>query len=95
MKLSIATPRVNLGRYHLIGAVPAPTLSWGPSRQFRESHNFCSQHGGSPLFNQTGWLTRAQIEKAFGDRLKTFEGYRQRFDPTDRLLNAYFRALLA
>jgi hypothetical protein len=24
-----------------------------------------------------------------------FERYRQRFDPTDRLLNAYFRALLA
>jgi FAD/FMN-containing dehydrogenase len=30
-----------------------------------------------------------------GERLKTFEGYRRRFDPTDRLLNAYFRTLLA
>jgi hypothetical protein len=58
-------------------------------------NEFCSQHGGSPLFNQTGRLTRTQIEKAFGERLKTFEGYRQRFDPRTRLLNTYFRMLLA
>jgi hypothetical protein len=55
---------------------------------------FCSQHGGRPLFNQPGWLTHAQVEKAFGDRLKTFEGCRQRVDPTDRLVNEYFRQLL-
>jgi hypothetical protein len=46
------------------------------------------------LFNQTGWLTREQIDKAFGERLKSFAGYRQRFDPNDRLLNEYFRGLL-
>jgi hypothetical protein len=57
-------------------------------------NDFCSQHGGSPLFNQTGWLTREQIEKAFGERLQRFEAYRKRFDPGDRLLNEYFRKLL-
>jgi hypothetical protein len=46
------------------------------------------------LFNQTGWLTWAQSGEAFGDRLKTFEGYRQRFDPTERLLNEDFSKLL-
>jgi hypothetical protein len=58
-------------------------------------NEFCSQHGGAPLFNQTGRLTREQIERAFGERLKTFEGYRRRFDPGERLLNDYFRILLA
>lgn len=64
--------------------------------EFLAAYNdFCSRHGGSPLFNQTGWLTREQIEKAFGERVKRFAGYRQRFDPNDRLLNEYFRKLLA
>jgi D-arabinono-1,4-lactone oxidase len=63
--------------------------------EFLAAYNaFCRQHGGRPLFNQTGWLTCAQVEKAFGDRLKTFEGYRQHFDPTERLLNEDFRKLL-
>lgn len=57
-------------------------------------NDFCSRHGGSPLLNQTNSLTRSQVEKAFGDRLDTFEGYRSRFDPTERLLNQYFRKLL-
>jgi lysylphosphatidylglycerol synthetase-like protein (DUF2156 family) len=35
--------------------------------EFLAAYNeFCSQHGGSPLFNQTGSLTREQIEKALG-----------------------------
>lgn len=57
-------------------------------------NDFCSRHGGSPLFNQTNSLTRSQVEKAFGDRRTTFEGYRSRFDPAERLLNQYFRKLL-
>ena len=57
-------------------------------------NDFCSRHGGSPLFNQTNSLTRAQVEKAFGNRRGIFEDYRSRFDPTERLLNQYFRKLL-
>jgi hypothetical protein len=57
-------------------------------------NDFCSQNGGVPVFSQTKLLTRAQVEKAFGERLNTFESYRNRFDPTDRLLNEYFRKLL-
>lgn len=63
--------------------------------QFLVAYNdFCSRHGGSPLFNQSDSLTRWQVEKAFGDRLDIFKGYRERFDPTDRLLNQYFKQLL-
>jgi hypothetical protein len=58
-------------------------------------NEFCSQHGGTPLFNQTAGLTWEQIDKAFGKHLQRFEPYRQRFDPSARLLNEYFGKLLA
>jgi FAD/FMN-containing dehydrogenase len=65
---------------------------WEP---FLEAYNaLCSGLGGVPLFNQTNLLTRAQVDKAFGERPALFGRYRERFDPTDRLLNAYFRELL-
>jgi FAD/FMN-containing dehydrogenase len=63
--------------------------------QFLVAYNdFCSRHGGTPLFNQSNLLSRWQVEKAFGDRLRTFERFRDRFDPEERLLNEYFRQLL-
>jgi FAD/FMN-containing dehydrogenase len=63
--------------------------------QFLVAYNdFCSRHGGSPLFNQSDSLARWQVEKAFGDRLDIFKGYRERFDPSERLLNQYFKRLL-
>jgi FAD/FMN-containing dehydrogenase len=63
--------------------------------QFLIAYNdFCSRHGGSPLFNQSNSLTRWQVEKAFGDRLDIFEKYRKRYDPAGRLLNGYFKQLL-
>jgi hypothetical protein len=45
--------------------------------------------------NQTYGLTPAIVQKAFGDRLKTFADARRQFDPTGRLLNDYFRTLLS
>lgn len=57
-------------------------------------NEFCSGHGGAPLFNQTPFLTYAHVRKALGPRLDTFEGYRKRFDPADRFLTPYFRELL-
>jgi hypothetical protein len=63
--------------------------------QFLIAYNdFCSRHGGLPLFNQSNSLTRWQVEKAFGDHLDIFESYRKRFDPAERLLNGYFKQLL-
>lgn len=60
-------------------------------RDFLERFNkFCSDNGGTPLFNQTPFLTRDQAKKAFKGRLEKFERIRQRFDPNDRMLNEYF-----
>jgi len=64
-------------------------------RPFLEAYNqFCSDRGGTPLFNQTYGLTPAIVRKAYGDRLTAFAQARKHFDPADRLLNDYFRGLL-
>jgi L-gulonolactone oxidase len=57
-------------------------------------NSFCSEHGGSPLFNQTWGVTPEQARKAFGDRLDRFERIRAEHDPGDRVLNGYFRQYL-
>ena len=61
----------------------------------RAYNDFCSARGGEPLFNQTPFLTREQAQKAFGERLKLFADYRRQADPENRLLDSYFRDLLA
>jgi FAD/FMN-containing dehydrogenase len=80
-----------------------PTLSIDPASTggaeweafLRVYNDFCSDHGGTPLFNQTPFLTRAQVHKAFGEeRLAEFNAARLQADPQDRLLDDYFRELL-
>ncbi len=62
---------------------------------FLQAYNeFCSNHNGVPLFNQSKWLTPSQVDKAFGQRVSLFTDYRRRMDPTGRFLNNYFAALL-
>lgn len=74
-----------------------PVSRGGPGwRDFLEAFNdFCSEHDGKPLFNQSWGLKPHHVRKAFGDRVDEFEEYRRRFDPNERLLNSYFRELLA
>ena len=57
-------------------------------------NRFCSEHGGIPLFNQTDAVTPAQVRQALGSRLDTFAAARRNYDPTNRLLNPYFRDML-
>ena len=64
-------------------------------KEFLGAYNeFCSAHGGVPLFNQSHGITREQAKKAFGERLISFEQTRKQYDPTNRLFNHYFRDLL-
>jgi len=58
-------------------------------------NQFCSDHAGVPLMNQTFGLNRAMLQKALGSRLQAFADARQTFDPGGRLLNDYFRDMLA
>ncbi len=65
-------------------------------KTFLEAYNdFCSHRRGIPLPNQTFGFTRAQAQKALGDRLKLFAETRKVYDPGNRLLNDYFQDLLS
>jgi hypothetical protein len=74
---------------------PVSTANAGWSEFLGAYNQFSSDRGGVPLMNQTFGLTRAMVQKALGDRLRAFAQARQSFDPGGRLLNEYFRDLLA
>jgi FAD/FMN-containing dehydrogenase len=64
--------------------------------EFLDAYNqFCSDRDGIPLLNQTPGLTPAIVQKAYGDRLTTLANTRKQYDPSNRLLNDYFRTLLS
>jgi L-gulonolactone oxidase len=73
-----------------------PTSTGGEDweRFLRAYNEFCSARGGLPLFNQTPFLTPAEVTKAFGTRLATFAAARRKADPENRCLDSYFRELL-
>jgi FAD/FMN-containing dehydrogenase len=76
-----------------IDPVSSGTGRW---HEFLDAVNgFADARDGSPLLNQTPGLTPAMVRRAFGDRLDRLEEHRRRLDPDDRLLNRYFRELLA
>lgn len=95
----IAKDQQSLLSYSYEGPVMTvdPVSTGNPGwKTFLEAYNeFCAARGGVPLLNQTYGVGAAQADKAFGDRLKVFEETRKAFDPTDRLLNEYFKGLLS
>jgi len=54
-------------------------------------NEFCIQHNGTPLFNQTRGITPLQARAVFGPEIKTFQEFRQQYDPDDRFYTDYFR----
>ena len=65
-------------------------------KEFIDAYNqFCSDRNGVPVLNQTGGLTPVLAKKAFGSRLATLEQTRKQYDPSDRLLNGFFRGILS
>lgn len=73
---------------------PVSTANPGWTDFLNAYNQFCSDHDGIPLPNQTPQMTRAQAEKALGDRWKKFAAARKTYDPNNRLLNGYFKDLL-
>jgi len=95
----IAQDRGSLLSYSYDGPVmtidPVSTGNPGWSDFLTAYNQFCSAHGGIPLFNQTEGITPAQVQQALGDRVKTFAVARKNYDPNGRLLNAFFREMLS
>ncbi len=56
-------------------------------------NEWCSGQGGIPLPNQTFGFTRVQGVRALGERLARMAAKRAGFDPSNRLLNDFFRTL--
>jgi FAD/FMN-containing dehydrogenase len=74
---------------------PVSTANPGWFEYLDAYNQFCSDRNGRPLLNQTPGLTPAILQKAYGDKLKQFSDVRKQYDPNDRMLNDYFRTLLA
>jgi FAD/FMN-containing dehydrogenase len=60
----------------------------------REFNDFAARHGARPLLNQTKHLSRAVVHRALGNEWEKFAALREQEDPSGRLLNDYFKALL-
>ncbi len=70
---------------------PVSTGSEGWDDFIAAYNAFCSEHNGTPLFNQTIGITTEQAKKAFGTQIAKFQEYRHKYDPEDRFYNSYFR----
>jgi hypothetical protein len=57
-------------------------------------NDFAIAHGGKCTFNQTKVLSKAQVEKAFGDHWIEFKKAREAADPANRFLSGYFSKLM-
>jgi FAD/FMN-containing dehydrogenase len=95
----IAQDQKALLSYSYDGAVmtidPVSTANPGWEKFLQAYNQFCSDRNGKPLLNQTPGLNAAIVQQAYGDRLTALSAARQKYDPTDRLLNDYFKQLLA
>lgn len=80
------------GNVMTIDPVAVGSKDW---QHFAKAFNeFAVARGGKPLMNQTPHLTSDQLDKSFGSQWQSFKEYRTRYDPDNRLLNAYFASLL-
>lgn len=94
----IAADQGSLFSYSFDGTVltldPVASGAAGWDEFLRAYNEYCSDHGGVPLFNQTKWITPIQAYKAFGDRIEKVRLHIEKYDPEGRLLNDYFRQRL-
>ncbi len=58
-------------------------------------NDFAYQRGGIPLLNQSPFVERKHVEAAFGARWSEFSEWVTRMDPTGRMRNPFFAALLS
>lgn len=70
---------------------PVSTANPGWTTFLKDYNAWCSDHGATPLPNQTWGFTRAQAKKALGARLDAMAVKRAEFDPENRLLNPFFK----
>lgn len=95
---SIAQDRQGIFSYTREGPAltldPVSTGSRGWNEFLSAYNEFCSRHGGKPLFNQTRGITPSQARAAFGAEIDRFNEIRQQRDPDRRFFTPFFENLL-
>lgn len=93
----IAQDRQSIFSYTRRGPVltldPVSTGGLGWQGFLTAYNEFCIEHNGTFLMNQTPGVTPLQAKAAFGPEIKRFLELRRRRDPNDRFYNDYFRHL--
>ena len=93
----IARDQGSLFSYSFDGTVltldPVASGGHGWDEFLRAYNDYCSEHDGVPLFNQTKWIEPRHARKAFGERIDKFRAALEKYDREQRMLNAYFREL--
>lgn len=56
-------------------------------------NDFAAQRGGKPLLNQSPFVTRPQVEAAYGQKWTDLVNWIRTMDPNQRMLNPYFADL--
>jgi hypothetical protein len=82
------------GEIFSIDPIHAPTDQTAWANFLKAFNGFASQRGGIPLLNQSPFITRAQVQKAYGARWQQFSDAVHSADPAGRLLNPFFGDLL-
>jgi hypothetical protein len=59
-----------------------------------EFNEFADKQGGIPLLNQSPFVTRQHVQRAYGGRWQEFSDWVRGADPTGRMLNPFFASLL-
>jgi len=95
----ISQDRESLLSYSWDGPVmtidPVSTGNPGWEGFLDEYNQRSAARGGKPVLNQTARLTPELARQAFGDKLKTMNEARRKYDPQDRLLNDFLRGILS
>jgi FAD binding domain/D-arabinono-1,4-lactone oxidase len=78
-----------------IDPIHAPTDVSAWQAFLRKFNDFASQRNGIPLLNQSPFVTQAQVQAAYGQHWTQFSAAVRAADPTSRMLNPFFAALLA
>ena len=78
-----------------IDPIHAPTDISAWQSFLQKFNDFASQRNGIPLLNQSPFVTQAQVQASYGQRWSQFSAAVRVADPTGRMLNPFFAALLS
>jgi FAD/FMN-containing dehydrogenase len=60
----------------------------------RAFNEWAHQRGGTPLLNQSPFVTKTHVVAAYGERWKTLSAWVRKVDPDGRMVNPFFAELL-